>query len=115
MPLVNLQTSVEVKPEDMQKLLAALTKIITEDIGTLEEYVMVNLTSGNIMMGGEVQDAALVEVKCVDGINRDVNNKLSEHISSLLHERLGIPSSSVYLLFTDVPAINWGWEGKICD
>ncbi|MCF8069020.1 MAG: tautomerase family protein [Desulfobacterales bacterium] len=115
MPFINLQTSVEINNEDRIKLLSDLTKIVAKDFETEEEYVMAFFLNGTVMMGGKIEDAALVDISCVGGLNHETNNKLSKHISSLLQERLNILPDNIYLLFSDVPEVNWGWKGKTCD
>ena len=112
MPLLKLQTSVSVSDEKRNELLRALSGIVTECIGKPEDYVMVAITEGPIMMSGEESGAAFVDVRSIGGLNRDVNVRMSQKVCSLLDEALGISPKRVYINFSDIPAVNWGWNGK---
>ena len=112
MPLLKLQTSVSVSEGKRQELLKALSGIVTECIGKPEQYVMVTITQGPIMMSGEQNNAAFVDVRSIGGLNRDVNLNISRKVCSLLDESLGISPEKVYINFWDIPAGNWGWNGK---
>ena len=67
---------------------------------------------GAMMMSGKDGDAAFVDIRSIGGLTEDVNRKLSQQVSKLLKDSLGIPSDRVYLNFTDVEAGNWGWNGN---
>lgn len=109
MPLLRIQTAKEI-PSDVLDELSSLT---AETIGKPETYVMVSATQADLTMAGTKDDAALVEVKSIGGLGRDVNLSLSGKICALLDEHCDIPANRVYLNFTDVPASEWGWNGSL--
>ena len=113
MPLLKIQTSVSVSDEKRKELLRALSGIVTECIGKAEEYVMVAIAEGPIMMSGEQSGAAFVDVRSIGGLNRDVNVRMSQRVCSLLDDSLGISPERVYINFSDIPAGNWGWNGRV--
>src|SRR5436309_482786 len=112
MPLLKLETTVVLSNDQRKNLLAALSKALAGTIGKPEQYVMVTIGQGAMMMSGKDGDAAFVDIRSIGGLTEDVNRKLSQQVSKLLKDSLGIPSDRVYLNFTDVEAGNWGWNGN---
>lgn len=111
MPLIKLDTSVELTADQNQKLLSDLSRIVAEVTGKPETYVMATVQHASICMGGSVVPAAFVDVRGIGGLNSAVNKKLSKAICDCLSTSLGIATDKVYLNFTDVSASNWGWNG----
>ena len=112
MPLLKLETTVVLSEDERQALLASLSKITAETIGKPEQYVMVAASQAAMQMSGSPGDAAFVDVRSIGGLTSDVNRKLSQKVSQLLHDSLGIPPNRIYLNFTDVQANHWGWNGS---
>jgi phenylpyruvate tautomerase PptA (4-oxalocrotonate tautomerase family) len=111
MPLLALQTSISLSSQQRHELLAPLSQIVAECIGKPERYVMITITETAMLMGGVEGPTAYADIRSIGGLSGAVNRKLSERISALLKERLGIPPDRVYLGFTSVSAENWGWNG----
>lgn len=111
MPFLSLQTSVPLTPSQREELLSPLSRLVAEGIGKPEQYVMITISEAALQMAGTSGPAAYVEVRSIGGLSRAVNRQLSEQISALLQERLGIPPERLYLGFTHVSAENWGWNG----
>jgi phenylpyruvate tautomerase PptA (4-oxalocrotonate tautomerase family) len=112
MPLLKLETTATLSAERRNALLALLSKTLAETIRKPEQYVMVTVNPAAICMSGRPDEAAFVDVRSIGGLDGDVCRKLSETISRLLNEALGIPHDRVYLNFTDVDARHWGWNAK---
>lgn len=112
MPLIKLQTSVPVPADKKTALLGALSKIAAEGIGKPEQYVMVSIDDGPIMMSGIEGPAALVEIRSIGGLNSRVNNDIAKRLSSALKTHLGIPADRIYAVFIEVDAENWAWNSK---
>ena len=112
MPLLKLETTVVVSEGEQQALLVSLSKIVAETIGKPEQYVMVTTSQAAMQLSGSPGDAAFVDVRSIGGLTDDVNRKLSQKVSQLLHDSLGIPPDRIYLNFTDVQARHWGWNGS---
>jgi phenylpyruvate tautomerase len=112
MPLLKLETTVVLSEDKRQALLASLSKIVAETIGKPVQYVMVTASQVAMQMSGSPGDAAFVDVRSLGGLTDDVNRKLSQKVSQLLHDSLGIPPNRIYLNFTDVQASHWGWNGS---
>src|SRR5208283_3813675 len=112
MPLLKLETTVVLTEDQRQALLASLSKTVAETIGKPQQYVMVAAGPAAMQMSGSPGNAAFVDVRSLGGLTDDVNRKLSQKVSQLLHDSLGIPPNRIYLNFTDVQASHWGWNGS---
>ena len=112
MPLLKLETTVVLSEDKRQALLASLSKIVAETIGKPQQYVMVAASQAAMQMSGSPGNAAFVDVRSLGGLTGDVNRKLSQKVSQLLNDSLGIPPNRIYLNFTDVQARHWGWNGS---
>jgi phenylpyruvate tautomerase PptA (4-oxalocrotonate tautomerase family) len=112
MPLLKLETNAAVSGDKRQTLLAALSKTVAEVIGKPEQYVMVSIGEAALLMSGNAGDAAWVDIRSIGGLNGEVNRRLTEQLSQLLKESLGISPNRVYVNFTEVEPGNWGWNGS---
>ena len=112
MPLLRLQTSVSLTDEKRQELLASLSKIVAESIGKPEQYVMVTVETGAMLMSGKPGAAAFADIRSIGGLNGGVNSAIAQQLCALLEQALGIAPARVYLNFTNVAAENWGWRGN---
>jgi phenylpyruvate tautomerase PptA (4-oxalocrotonate tautomerase family) len=111
MPLLKLQTTLEIPADKRRPLMSSLSKAVASTIGKPEQYVMVAVDEAAIIMSGNEGEAAFVDIRSIGGLGGDVNRKLSQQVCKLLGDSLGIPSERVFLNFTDVPASHWGWKG----
>ena len=114
MPLIQLDTSYDLSNSEKRNAIAAeISKLAAECIGKPEKYVMVSVRDNVIMtMSGTHNPAALVSVKSIGGLNKNVNQKLSAEICQMLQNELGIAGNCIYLTFEELPPTNWGWNGN---
>ena len=112
MPLLKLETTVNLSEDQRQALLASLSKTVAETIGKPQQYVMVAASQAAMQMSGNAGEAAFVDVRSIGGLSDDVNRRLSQKICKLLNETLGVPQNRIYLNFADVKASHWGWNGS---
>lgn len=112
MPLLRLETNVQLAEEQQQALLSALSQTVAETIGKPEQYVMVALRPAAMRMSGQPGAAVFAEVRSIGGLNGKVNQVLAQKVCGVLKERLGVSPDRVYLNFTDVSAADWGWNGS---
>ncbi len=108
MPMLNLKCTQDISDELKQEL----SQAVAETIGKPETYVMVVAEKASILMSGEKGDAAYAEVRSIGGLDRDVNQALTQKICTLLQELLLIPSDRVYVTFQSVERDHWGWNGS---
>jgi phenylpyruvate tautomerase len=111
MPLLRLETTVNVPADRKAALLGALSKAVAETVGKPERYVMVSVSRAEMLMSGSAGDAVFGEVRSIGGLNPTVNRALSEKVSRIVHEFLGVKPDRVYLNFSDVKPDDWGWNG----
>ena len=112
MPLIKLQTSVQISEGKREAILSSLSSIIAEKIGKPVQYVMVILEDAPIMMSGEIGSAAFADIRSIGGLSSVVNNAIAVSVCNLLKEYLDIPTQRTYVAFTDVSASNWAWDGR---
>ena len=114
MPLIQLDTSCDLSNSEKRKAIASeLSKLAAECIGKPEKYVMASVSDNVVMtMSGTHNPAALVSVKSIGGLNKNVNQKLTADICKMLQQELGIAGDCIYLTFEELPAANWGWNGN---
>jgi phenylpyruvate tautomerase PptA (4-oxalocrotonate tautomerase family) len=112
MPLLKLETSVDVSTQQRTELLPALSRILAEGIGKPEQYVMVTIAAAAISMAGDRGDAAFCDIRSIGGLEGEVNRRLSRRICDVLQTSLGIAPDRVYLNFSNVSAADWGWSGR---
>jgi phenylpyruvate tautomerase len=112
MPLIQLSTSCDMSTQEKRETLAKkLSKLAAMCIGKPEQYVMASVHDKVAMtMGGESAAAALVSVKSIGGLSREVNKKLSAETCQTLRKELGIADECIYITFEELPATHWGWK-----
>jgi len=113
MPLIKIQTAQTLPQEAQQPLLEAASQIVAEATGKPIDYVMAVLEpAAGVMMAGRAAPAAFVDVRGIGGVNAATNGAISKAVCDLLRDRAGISPDRVYLTFTDIPAANWGTDGR---
>jgi len=112
MPLIKLETTVSLSDNQRQVLATSLSKIVAENIGKPEKYVMVSISAASMIISAQPGDAAFADVRSIGGLGQTINRRLSQQICGLLKTSLNIPPERVYLNFTNVEAGNWGWNGN---
>jgi phenylpyruvate tautomerase len=111
MPLLKIETTVELEENERADLLQSLSKNVADILGKPEQYVMITISPAAILMSGSGGPAAFADLRSIGGVSGESNGRLTQKICQALQESLGIPSNRVYITFTDVPASNWGWNG----
>jgi len=112
MPLIKLQTSIEIDEEHKKTLLAEMSQIVAKTLGKPEQYMMAVLEKASIILSAKADAAAFIEVKSIGGLNGNTNKELSKKLCSLLEKSLNISPDRVYINFIDIPATNWGFNGN---
>lgn len=111
MPLLKLETSVPVAAEKKEKLILALSRILSEVTGKPEAYTMVTFGETTASFAGKIKSIAFADVRGIGGLAPAVNAGISREVASLLKKELNIDPENIYITFTEVPATNWGWKG----
>lgn len=112
MPYLKLSTNVKVDPEQSAQLLADFSRLLAQETGKPERYVMVELAGGKAMLfAGSADPLAYVECKSI-GLSKAQASSLSAAIAGLLRQRLSLAQDRVYIEFSNCPAEFWGWNGS---
>jgi phenylpyruvate tautomerase len=110
MPYLMIQTNRTVTPDQREPLLTEASRLLANELGKPESYVMVSLSSDVPMLfAGTGEPAAYVELKSI-GLPAGQLKSLSRAICSLLEQRLGVSPARVYIEFTDIKGSHWGWN-----
>jgi phenylpyruvate tautomerase PptA (4-oxalocrotonate tautomerase family) len=111
MPYLKLSTNQTLSHDERNALLARASKLAAQQLGKPERYVMVEIHSGAaLLFGGSDAPAAYLELKSI-GLSAAQTRPLSQALSALLQEALGIPPDRVYIEFGNIDGSWWGWNG----
>jgi phenylpyruvate tautomerase len=112
MPYLKLSTTESIPDERSPQLLDQLSKLMAQQTGKPERYVMVQVEGGKAMLfAGHNQPLAYVECKSI-GLTAAQAKAISSSLCRLLNDTLQIPSDRVYIEFSNCPAEYWGWNGS---
>jgi phenylpyruvate tautomerase PptA (4-oxalocrotonate tautomerase family) len=111
MPYLRIQTNLPLNKKAEHTMLIQASTLVAAELGKPEEYVMVAVQPDTPMVfAGSDDPAAFVELKGI-GLPASKTKHLSQVLSSLINQHLGIPIDRVFLNFADVPPNLWGWNG----
>lgn len=111
MPLIKLHTSAEVTKENKQALLKEMSELISTSLGKPEQYVMAVITDSDMMMSGNSDGAAFVDIRSIGGLTPEINRKISKDLCDILQNALNVSSSRIFINFIDISRSDWGWNG----
>jgi Macrophage migration inhibitory factor (MIF). len=110
MPYININTNVSVSKEQEETVKERLGKAIGLLPGKSESWLMVGFESEKSMYfrGNASQKIALVEVSVYGGINRSAADSLTEAITGILEQDIGV--AQTYVKYEEVEI--WGYNGS---
>jgi phenylpyruvate tautomerase PptA (4-oxalocrotonate tautomerase family) len=112
MPYLKLNTNVAISSQQSPQLLSHLSKLMAQETGKPERYVMVELMGNKAMLfAGTNEPLAYLECKSI-GLSTNQAKSLSASISKILKESLQINSDRIYIEFSNCPGDYWGWNGS---
>jgi phenylpyruvate tautomerase PptA (4-oxalocrotonate tautomerase family) len=110
MPLLKIQSNQSLDDARANQLVSAASKLVAEQLGKPERYVMVALEPPVPMsFAGSTDPLAYLELKSV-GLPQDKTPALSAALCGLINEQMGIDPQRVYIEFADAPRAMWGWN-----
>jgi phenylpyruvate tautomerase PptA (4-oxalocrotonate tautomerase family) len=111
MPLLSIETNVELASELVPDLLQAISSRIATELGKSEAYVMVRFAHNpHMLFGGEDTALAYLQLKSI-GLPESSTTSLSAVLCELVSDHLGVAADRTYIEFQDVPRSLWGWNG----
>ncbi len=112
MPYLQIQTNVDVAPEQEASLLANASQIVANALGKSENYVMVALQAKTPMLfAGTDQPTAFLVLKSLR-LPTARTPDFSQKLCSFIEDSLNIPKNRVYIEFVNAEASLWGWDGR---
>ena len=111
MPYLSIQTNLPLSKKAERAVLRTASALVARELRKPEDFVMVALQGDQPMLFAGTDDpVAFLELKAIALPIRKVKS-LSESLSGLVEEHLGIPPSRVYVKFIDVRKGMWAWKG----
>lgn len=112
MPYLKLNIQDSISDEQSPQLLDQLSKLMAQQTGKPERYVMVQVEGCNAMrFAGSDKPLAYVECKSI-GLTSTQAKAISSSLCRLLNDALQIPADRIYIEFSNCPAEYWGWNGS---
>ena len=112
MPFLKLNTNVEISDQQASQLLGELSRLVAQQTGKPERYVMVELTGGQTMLfAGSGEPLAYLECKSI-GLSAVQAKALAASLSKVLTSALPLTADRIYIEFSNCPAEFWGWNGS---
>lgn len=109
MPYIHTKTNVAVSAEKEFKLKAELGKAISIIPGKSEHWLMLNFTENERMwFAGDDSPCAMLEVELFGSTSDSVYDSLTEKLTEIISDELGISPSRVYVKYEEID--HWGWN-----
>lgn len=111
MPFLKIQSNQSLTDSQQQTLLAEASRLVANELGKPENYVMVAIEPPVPMsFAGTTDPTAYLELKSI-GLPESKTAGLSSALSGLIEQATGINKDRVYIEFADAPRAMWGWNG----
>jgi phenylpyruvate tautomerase PptA (4-oxalocrotonate tautomerase family) len=111
MPVLKIQTNVEIPEEAKKRLLHDASTQVAAILGKPERYVMVILEPNpHMLFSADNSPLAYLELKSI-GLPSEQTGSISEGLSALINQHLSVPSDRVYIEFANAERHMWGWSG----
>ncbi len=112
MPFISTKTNVSISKEKETELKSRLGKAIEILPGKTESWLMLAI-EGNIPMyfkGDDTKPTAFIEVKVFGGAPSDAYAKMTEELTGIYGDILGIAPDRMYIRY--LGSQDWGWNGN---
>ncbi len=111
MPYLKIQTNCDIKAQDGSALMRHASRLVAEQLGKPERYVMVELDGNRPMLfAGSDAPLAFLELKSI-GLPGTITTQFSAALCQLVADELSIEPNRIYIEFTDAARHMWGWDG----
>ena len=112
MPLLKIQINQSLTDEQQVELLNEGSKLVAQELGKPEQYVMVIVEpAAPMMFAGSTEPTAYLELKSI-GLPETKTQQLSSSLCQLIEEITGIDKARIYIEFADAARTMWGWSGR---
>ena len=112
MPLLRLETNIEINPEKCDRLHSELADLVSELLGKSKAYVQIVISSNTPMsFGGDTSPTAHIQLISL-GLPSDFCKDISRSLTNWASEYLEIDPKRIYISMSDWPRSHWAWDGK---
>ena len=110
MPLLKIQTNQKLAESQQQQLLSDASKLVAQELGKPENYVMVAIDPPTPMsFAGSTDPLAYLELKSI-GLPESKTQALSSALCEMIEQSTNIAKDRIYIEFSDAPRAMWGWN-----
>ena len=111
MPFIDSKVSVKITQEQENELKTRLGQAISLIPGKSESWLMTGFEDDYHLYfrGDNSEPIAYIEVRLFGGPNKVAFQKMTEEITKIYGEVLGIASDHMYIKYSATP--DWGWNG----
>jgi phenylpyruvate tautomerase PptA (4-oxalocrotonate tautomerase family) len=111
MPMINLQISVNLSPEDKDSIIKELGKLISLMPGRSEKYLMVGIIDGytHYLAGKKLDRAAFMDLRLLGRESETGQEQFVVKAQEALSKLLDIPIGNIYTNILEMP--HWGARG----
>ena len=111
MPFIQTRTNKSISEEQKVNIKSRLGEAITL-IGKSESWLMLDFVPEcNMYFKGDNSiDIAYIDVKLYGRADSNSYNAMTQAITKIINEELGIDPSNIYVSYTEID--NWGWNGN---
>lgn len=112
MPYLKLTTNAPISSQQSPKLLGDLSKLMAQECGKPERYVLVELQENKAMLfAGSDEPLAYLECKSI-GLSPGQAKSISAAVNKALGDALQLKGDRIYIEFSNAPGEFWGWNGS---
>lgn len=112
MPYLKIQTNCVLENEQGIELSAKASRVVAEQLGKPERYVMVAIDDRKTMLfAGTSSPLVYMELKSI-GLPDDKTTMLSAALCQLVNTELGVNPDRIYIEFANAERHMWGWDRK---
>ena len=111
MPFIDSKVSVKITDEQEKELKSRLGQAISVIPGKSESWLMTGFEDGYHLYfrGDNSEPIAYIEVRIFGGPNKAAFQKMTEEITKIYGDVLGIAPDHMYIKYSATP--DWGWNG----
>ncbi len=110
MPYIATRTSVAISARKEQAIKERMGEAIALIPGKSEGWLMLSFEDNlSMYFKGSEEPCAICQVQLYGSAAEEDYAALSEQLTDILYEELGIPTERIYITYTEIGA--WGWNG----
>jgi phenylpyruvate tautomerase PptA (4-oxalocrotonate tautomerase family) len=112
MPCLQARTNLTLTADQKNAAVLALSKIVSQQTGKPEGYVLVLLEDGvTVSFGGSTEPSVFLDLRSIGCISGPQNKKSSAALTKYFVDTFKVPSDRIYISFQNFSGENWGYNG----